>query len=125
MKRRPTPGVTSRPIDMTGAPKQGPSTDVRPSPGSLTPQKAVPGSGLNDDVTIEPVRPAAGVEETQRQHSGRNYRCFTRWRLTRKGQTLMREHASLMHGRQHGTPTLSDEESSPAYRQEVWLETSH
>jgi hypothetical protein len=54
--RVPQGSVSSRPINMTGQPAQGPSQTMRPSPGSVTPKPMTLGSGLSDDPIIEPVR---------------------------------------------------------------------
>jgi hypothetical protein len=54
---KPTQGsVTSRPVNMTGQPKQGPSKDMAPAPGSVTPKAWVPGSGLSNEPKIEPTQ---------------------------------------------------------------------
>ncbi len=55
MARRPTPGVIHGPLpNMTGAP-QGPSKTIPALPGSVTPQPAVAGSGVNDEPKMRPV----------------------------------------------------------------------
>jgi hypothetical protein len=56
---KPTQGsVTSRPINMTGAPKQGPSKTIPALPGSTTPRPAVLGDSLGAN---EPaMRPTEG-----------------------------------------------------------------